>query len=674
MSSWANYKTSKLSKPSINTFVQNIVQPVQNIVQPVQNIVQPVQNIVQPVKNTITFLEKKIYNKSDIENIYINFSENPNDFSMKKYFNINAVFDINISYINENELLFSIDVRKHTDEYDGKVSVFIHNKTNPSIYFKIKLESLFKSHSDTYKSSFILVKDNTDYIHKIPKIIHQSYCNKLAYNNYKASSSWNFMNPNYTYMYWTDEDIEIFLKKYYDINVINAYNLLYAGAYKSDIFRLCILLHYGGIWTDISSICETSLDNIIKKDEELIVPIDLPSNNFVLYQAFIISTPNNPIIKYILDYTVNRVLNNKEYNNSINKLLHPIDITKESIGVTGPLIFGLGLNLYLKRELRTPYIIGKLNNIRFLGHKTNVIFIENNDIIVTTKYKNFNLDRINKHYSILFNEGYVYKVMIKDSIRYNPMDNNTIFQIWIQNNMVSANMNNAINSWKNKHNTMNYALITNDIFLKDIKTDNLGLNNLYEAYISIKPYGFKADIIRLYYLYKYGGIYADIDSVCITPCYELLHKYDLVLSNDLDGKSKCNGFIISKKHNPFFIYYLNHIILKIMNRIKITSKNQLLLTGPQLCGQLFSEYYNDTHLNIKILSHTEDIPNYANIDIKNSYIKHPGSGVICDNENKQIILLTKYQEYNYEKNNILQGNDYAKMSETDNIYTNSLPN
>ena len=37
----------------------------------------------------------------------------------------------------------------------------------------------------------------------------------------------------------------------------------FAGAYKSDIFRLCVLYIYGGVWTDISSICNYPIDKII---------------------------------------------------------------------------------------------------------------------------------------------------------------------------------------------------------------------------------------------------------------------------------------------------------------------------------------------------------------------------------------------------------------------------
>lgn len=41
----------------------------------------------------------------------------------------------------------------------------------------------------------------------------------------------------------------------------------------------------------------------------------------------------------------------------------------------------------------------------------------------------------------------------------------------------------------------------------------------------------KADVLRLIILFKYGGIYLDIDTICIKPFAPLL-KYDLVLGRE----------------------------------------------------------------------------------------------------------------------------------------------
>ena len=80
--------------------------------------------------------------------------------------------------------------------------------------------------------------------------------------------------------------------------------MLYAGAYKSDIFRLCVLIKFGGIWTDISSRCMVPIDKLISNHIKNVFVIDNGSQrggNGNIYQAFIGSNPDSNILKYILN-------------------------------------------------------------------------------------------------------------------------------------------------------------------------------------------------------------------------------------------------------------------------------------------------------------------------------------------------------------------------------------
>lgn len=72
----------------------------------------------------------------------------------------------------------------------------------------------------------------------------------------------------------------------------------------------------------------------------------------------------------------------------------------------------------------------------------------------------------------------------------------------------------AMNSWKKISNNYNYY------FYNNIMCDNFMKNNfdenVYKAY-SILPLGvMKADLWRYCIIYKYGGIYADVDTVLLT--------------------------------------------------------------------------------------------------------------------------------------------------------------
>lgn len=71
-------------------------------------------------------------------------------------------------------------------------------------------------------------------------------------------------------------------------------------------------------------------------------------------------------------------------------------------------------------------------------------------------------------------------------------------------------------------------------------------------------YAHKADVLRLMILYKYGGIYLDLDTICIKSFAPLL-KYDCVLGRENQMNAEfglCNAVIMAAKKNAFIGYWL----------------------------------------------------------------------------------------------------------------------
>jgi len=66
----------------------------------------------------------------------------------------------------------------------------------------------------------------------------------------------------------------------------------------------------------------------------------------------------------------------------------------------------------------------------------------------------------------------------------------------------------------------------------------------------------KADKIRMCVLYKKGGIYLDIDTICIKPWKELLHN-DVVLGKE-GNYGICNAIMFSKPKSNFFKIWLKY--------------------------------------------------------------------------------------------------------------------
>ena len=619
-----------------------------------------------------------------------------------------SIFDFTITYIDETSFTFNVNFL-----YGPPIIVSFINKNDQSEVINITIE---KSCINTIFTPFKLIINDSAFKNKIPKIIHQSYTNSVNAHLFSTISTWKEMNVNYDYMYWADDDCYTFIKDNFDKSVLEAYNMLYAGAYKSDIFRLCVLYIYGGIWTDISSLCEVPLDNVIN-NEHLIIVKDTDDTQSIygnIYQAFIISEPKNKLIDHILHFTVNRVINNTEFNNNYPQL------SNQTIAVTGPTIFAMAFNTFVNRPvdktIHDDEIIANDMVIKLLKHNPGEILI-NNTKIITTKKDDWNKGRTTQHYSSLFNEGYIYKRKVIDV--FNNSEFLNVYQIWIQNEYVSDNMYKSIQTIFQHNPNINYTILTNEKIITLLNEDT-EFDNLLNAYKSIKPYAFKSDLIRLYILYKNGGVYIDIDFICKNNIYDLCNNKELVLCKDIGNNAIYNGFIFSKKGNLFLKYCIEECIKNIMNK---KMEGDLSITGPVCIGNSFCSFYNITyplpntihhHSDIKILEYKFNLPlpkggwihssrNYyvtkgnilhaeckrmngswntndvmfnINDDLNNDdgkiignstfiYNEVNGSGLVYNDNN--VFFISKYESYNNERL-ILKGNDFGIMYKNNDIY------
>jgi glycosyltransferase involved in cell wall biosynthesis len=89
-----------------------------------------------------------------------------------------------------------------------------------------------------------------------------------------------------------------------------------------------------------------------------------------------------------------------------------------------------------------------------------------------------------------------------------------------------------------------------------VKLNYINTNNIYWGKKKIIKYAHKADKIRLDILYKYGGIYMDIDTITYKSYQELLnYDFAIGIQEENYGKDKitlyCNAILFSKKNNIF---------------------------------------------------------------------------------------------------------------------------
>ena len=120
-------------------------------------------------------------------------------------------------------------------------------------------------------------------------------------------------------------------------------------------------------------------------------------------------------------------------------------------------------------------------------------------------------------------------------------------------------------------------------------------NKILEAYDSLIPTAFKADLWRFLILYKFGGIYSDLSQKVLIPYDINKGNYDMLLVKD---RKVCNNnndtiaisFMATCPNNNFFKYIIDNLTTDILNKRKGICS--LDVTGPVRIGTLFKKYYN----------------------------------------------------------------------------------
>ena len=171
----------------------------------------------------------------------------------------------------------------------------------------------------------------------IPKNIYQTWETKNLETGFqKIVDTWKINNQNYTYNLYDRLDREEFLKNNFNKDVYEVYTKIIPGAYKADLWRYCILYKYGGIYTDIDSICIGNIDDFIE-GYDMVFMIDLNKNpcegNHNVANGFIAIIPESPIMLNCI---------NKIIYNVVNGIIPP-----SKLDFSGPGMLGRSINNYL---------------------------------------------------------------------------------------------------------------------------------------------------------------------------------------------------------------------------------------------------------------------------------------------------------------------------------------
>jgi mannosyltransferase OCH1-like enzyme len=170
------------------------------------------------------------------------------------------------------------------------------------------------------------------------------------------------MTPEFDNYFFTDQDCIEFIESNYEPNVGKAFRCLKAGAYKSDLWRYCILYKRGGIYIDIKLELHLRLKEILEKYPKLFI-IDMAKcdDTTALWNGVMSSPPGNPMFKACIDEIVENCRNR--------------DYKSNDLDITACCLLGRMMDKYEGKEF-TPSLPFKHQVLRKFHYNDDLIFSE----------------------------------------------------------------------------------------------------------------------------------------------------------------------------------------------------------------------------------------------------------------------------------------------------------
>jgi len=410
--------------------------------------------------------------------------------------------------------------------------------------------------------------------HQIPLNIYQLWHSDILpsmmeqYNNILKES-----NPEFNIIIYNLTMARLFISNNFDEKVLYAFDMLKPIAYKSDLWRYCILYKYGGIYLDIKYYPVNNFKFIQLVDKEYYC-IDMPSSYNGIYNAIIISKPNNLFLLDAINSIVDNV-NNNFYG-------------KYSLEPTGPLLLK---RLFIKNNLNHKFVLKHVADINIKK-----ILLHNKDILFS--YPEYEFDK--NIFGILYYDE-LYK---NKDIYYKQIIPLNLYQTWHTKNLPFF-MDKCVKKLKEINPEFTYHLFDDDDCRSFIKKHFSP--EVLNSFDKLIPGAYKADLWRYCVLYINGGIYLDIkfDPINNFKLINLIDKEyycrDIIESNS----GIYNAIMISKPNNPLLLIAINNIVEN--TKLQFYGTSSLEPTGPLLLKKIFNKENKNIDLKLENVDKTFNI-------------------------------------------------------------------
>ena len=235
-------------------------------------------------------------------------------------------------------------------------------------------------------------------INGVPLVIYQSWHSHIVPKGMKD----NILriveaNPEFEYYLYSDSESRAFIQANYGPEVVSAFDSLRPGAYKSDLWRYCILYKAGGLYFDIKMVPLVPLKTILRDNSTIFVKdLELMKGKIMrdcVWNGLMISPPKNKVFKHCIDEIVENCKRRHYRNNNLD--------------ITGPCLLGRMLKLHSGQN----YFQQMVFNLSKENNTTSVLFYHNIPYFLV-EYPGYRKEQWmfqkSKHYSTLYKNKEVY--------------------------------------------------------------------------------------------------------------------------------------------------------------------------------------------------------------------------------------------------------------------------
>lgn len=218
-----------------------------------------------------------------------------------------------------------------------------------------------------------LLKQETN--QKIPKLIWQTAKSIPHQNSYSLIKSFIDLNPDYEWLFMDDARCDQFIKDNFNKKFYDMYNSLPYGVMRADVWRVCVVYVYGGIYVDTDCECIVPLNEWINNYS--LITAEEVSNGDLANFAFA-AKPKHPALLS----SINRFV--ELYNSPLFMSVE----TSTPIQNFGQYGFSDGVKRYLKDNVNPNDKVFTFNEKRFTNTKRKDSYIVHH--VASLSWNNYN--------------------------------------------------------------------------------------------------------------------------------------------------------------------------------------------------------------------------------------------------------------------------------------------